>query len=431
MKSHYGEIGVRGEDGKLKTGADGDLVDVFINPNAQDTPADTDKVFIVDQIDPKTGAFDESKVLLGYKSIAAARKGYLENYPAGWQGLGAITPMKAEAFKAWLQTEDATKPVSDKGDTNKKPSSEAKVDNEEGRVAEDNTAPAEQEQPAEQDQSTDPNLEAAKTMLLRAVPDGDLMKLYGNANTDLRVALFRTLSGDQKIPKAKAKSVTDLVNLFYDKAGIPMDTLAGRNAKFKDWTQGRFTPSTYAESVPYAVEQRAIRDKGYAEANTEQIEFEEKSRNVKELLNDDKPVEAYFLALKTKIPLQFRRDSNGDVQMDVGGPLTVAFRRQDGRQAIQEHKNLEAEFRKDHGIAERKSAAKIAYEKENGPQFSRPESMTAIFDALLPESTTADKEYARQAMAEHPLAARMQYVEDNFYDLLLELEQTGKVDIQC
>jgi hypothetical protein len=57
--------------------------------------------------------------------------------------------------------------------------------------------------------------------------------------------------------------------------------------------------------------------------------------------------------------------------------------------------------------------------------------ITTIFEGLLPERSAEERNIAKQAMAAHPLAARMQYVEEHFYDLLLELEQNGKVDIQC
>ena len=76
-----------------------------------------------------------------------------------------------------------------------------------------------------------------------------------------------------------------------------------------------------------------------------------------------------------------------------------------------------------------KAILEVAMAKWKPTQPAEP--MAAIFEALLPESPTADNEYARQAMATHPQAARMQYVEEHFYDLLLELEQNGKVDIQC
>jgi hypothetical protein len=89
MQSHYGYI-------KGTVGKDKDHLDIFIgdNPNK-------DNVYVVDQINPDTGKFDEHKVLIGFGNMREARKGYLENYDKGWKGLGAITKMPVEEFKEW------------------------------------------------------------------------------------------------------------------------------------------------------------------------------------------------------------------------------------------------------------------------------------------------------------------------------------------
>lgn len=108
MKSHYGEVFLRGEDGKPITGADGDLPDVFIAPGV--TSLIDRPIFVIDQVD-KDGNFDEHKVIMGPKNEKAAAKAYNDNYEKGWKGLGAITPMTLDEFKNWLQTEDVTKPV--------------------------------------------------------------------------------------------------------------------------------------------------------------------------------------------------------------------------------------------------------------------------------------------------------------------------------
>ena len=55
LAHHYGYI--RGTKGKDK-----DHLDVFIGPNP-----DSELVFVVDQVDPKTGKFDEHKVMLGFR----------------------------------------------------------------------------------------------------------------------------------------------------------------------------------------------------------------------------------------------------------------------------------------------------------------------------------------------------------------------------
>ncbi|MFM5587697.1 LPD38 domain-containing protein [Aeromonas rivipollensis] len=102
MAHDYGYI-------KRTLGADGDHVDVFIG----DKP-DSETVYVVDQVDPKTGKFDEHKVMMGFSDEQAAREGYLGNYEAGWKGLGAIRAMPVESFKRWVKEGDTTKPVAKK-----------------------------------------------------------------------------------------------------------------------------------------------------------------------------------------------------------------------------------------------------------------------------------------------------------------------------
>lgn len=102
MAHDYGYI-------KRTQGADGDHVDVFIG----DKP-ESEMVYVVDQVDPKTGKFDEHKVMMGFADEQAAREGYLGNYEAGWKGLGAIKAMPVESFKRWVKEGDTTKPVAKK-----------------------------------------------------------------------------------------------------------------------------------------------------------------------------------------------------------------------------------------------------------------------------------------------------------------------------
>lgn len=91
LAHHYGYF--RGSTGK-----DGDHVDVFIGPDAENAEL---PVFVVDQVN-KAGRFDEHKVMLGFPDEAAARKGYLANYSRGWTGLGSITQMTLADFKGWV-----------------------------------------------------------------------------------------------------------------------------------------------------------------------------------------------------------------------------------------------------------------------------------------------------------------------------------------
>ena len=88
---------------------DGDHIDVFLS----DAPLHG-MVYVVDQVNPETGEFDEHKVMYGFESEYAARKAYLSNYEKGWKGLGAITEVSREDFKEWVQSSKRkTKPFAE------------------------------------------------------------------------------------------------------------------------------------------------------------------------------------------------------------------------------------------------------------------------------------------------------------------------------
>jgi hypothetical protein len=85
---------------------DGDHVDVFLGPKAKTA----EYVHIVDQVEPGTNVFDEHKCMIGWDSIAEAKKAYLSNYEEGWKGCGAITTVPMEEFKKWVRSPDSKKP---------------------------------------------------------------------------------------------------------------------------------------------------------------------------------------------------------------------------------------------------------------------------------------------------------------------------------
>lgn len=90
LQNHYGYF-------KRTEGKDGDQIDVFIGENPE-----SETVFVVDQNNPESGAFDESKVMLGFDSSQEAQDAYMSNFEEGWQGFGNITPVSVEDFKKWL-----------------------------------------------------------------------------------------------------------------------------------------------------------------------------------------------------------------------------------------------------------------------------------------------------------------------------------------
>jgi len=99
MTSHYGYI-------RRTVGGENEQLDVFVGPKPE-----SEKVYVVKQINPDTNKFDENKVLMGYENEKKARIGYLSNYKKGWKGLGSIQEFSINEFKDWLKNGDQTKPA--------------------------------------------------------------------------------------------------------------------------------------------------------------------------------------------------------------------------------------------------------------------------------------------------------------------------------
>ena len=96
-----------------KIGVDGDHIDMFIN-DAADLDSFEGNVYVVDQVNPETGEFDEHKVMYGYPSVEAATEAYLSNYSKGWKGLGKVASVPKATFDKWLESSDRkTKPFAD------------------------------------------------------------------------------------------------------------------------------------------------------------------------------------------------------------------------------------------------------------------------------------------------------------------------------
>lgn len=90
MSNHYGYFNVT-------KGKDGDAVDVFLGPDIEDF----DTVYCIDQ-NNEDGEFDETKVMLGFKSKEEAKEAYLRNYDSDWKGFRDITAVSLKVFKRWL-----------------------------------------------------------------------------------------------------------------------------------------------------------------------------------------------------------------------------------------------------------------------------------------------------------------------------------------
>ena len=103
MPSHYGYV--KGTEGK-----DGDAVDVYIGPTH-----DSNKVFVVDQINAESGRFDEHKAMLSYQNKDAALADYHKAFSDGKakDRIGSVTEMSTSEFKSWLKSDDTKKPLGD------------------------------------------------------------------------------------------------------------------------------------------------------------------------------------------------------------------------------------------------------------------------------------------------------------------------------
>jgi len=108
MAHHYGYL-------ERTSGADGEGVDVFIGPDL-----DSELVTVVNQTRPD-GSFDEHKVMLGFPSEDAARRGYLASYTPGWQGLGSTWTCDLDDLKDWLEAGDLANPAGGRNITKANP----------------------------------------------------------------------------------------------------------------------------------------------------------------------------------------------------------------------------------------------------------------------------------------------------------------------
>lgn len=91
------------------TAADNSEIDIYVGPDP-----DSQKVFVIDQVDPKTAAWDEHKVMIGFPDEDSAKAGYFAHYPDDWKGFGHITEMTVEEFRDWLDGDNANTPLAEK-----------------------------------------------------------------------------------------------------------------------------------------------------------------------------------------------------------------------------------------------------------------------------------------------------------------------------
>ena len=103
MTADYGRI-------KNTVGADGQPLDIFLGK----APAGGE-VYVIDQIDPKTGKFDESKIMARFASPMAAVQAYAGSYgdASDWSRIGGMRRLSADEFQTWIKSGRTSQALSD------------------------------------------------------------------------------------------------------------------------------------------------------------------------------------------------------------------------------------------------------------------------------------------------------------------------------
>lgn len=99
MPDHYGYI-------KRTQGADGDHVDVYVGENER-----SNRVYVIDQKDADTGAFDEHKVMLGYGTREDAVAAYRSAFSDKKDRIMKVVRLSISEFKDWLKNGNTKQPV--------------------------------------------------------------------------------------------------------------------------------------------------------------------------------------------------------------------------------------------------------------------------------------------------------------------------------
>ncbi len=88
--------------------AENGQLDVFVGPDLN-----SQKVYIIDQLDADTGRFDEHKAMVGFSNRGVALANYRRSFSDGKSDarIGAVTEMTMAEFKKWLKDGDTTKPA--------------------------------------------------------------------------------------------------------------------------------------------------------------------------------------------------------------------------------------------------------------------------------------------------------------------------------
>jgi hypothetical protein len=87
---------------------DGEPVDIIMGPDT-----DSDDVYLIDQVDPKTGTYDETKAIIAMPSSEEALRGYASLFSDGGQWahrIGAVHKIQIGHFRKWAESNRSRRP---------------------------------------------------------------------------------------------------------------------------------------------------------------------------------------------------------------------------------------------------------------------------------------------------------------------------------
>lgn len=89
--------------------ADAEHLDVFVGPQWE-----SDRIFVIDQIDPVTARFDEHKTMIGFTKLKSALEAYRSSFSDGYgkARIGDVTEFTWDEFRQWIQEYNLTRPLS-------------------------------------------------------------------------------------------------------------------------------------------------------------------------------------------------------------------------------------------------------------------------------------------------------------------------------
>lgn len=102
MPAHYGYLR------RSKPGADGEAIDAYVGPHPHEETA-----WVIDQLDPETGEFDEHKLFVGFASLPAVIATYRSAFSDGKADarIGAVHRVSIAGLRAWARGNDTASPV--------------------------------------------------------------------------------------------------------------------------------------------------------------------------------------------------------------------------------------------------------------------------------------------------------------------------------